>query len=479
MGEMDTGGISNEVGAALPPAAVPVPAVPLPVVSAHELLAWVRPVTAVVALDGTILQISGGFLDQLQVGPEDIVGSYAPDLLTETSRPAAVKLFSQDLANADEYFASFPVEVQGRDGRRHTMDCAPQRCVFGGERYWVIVLIAHSLHSAVTVAHSLSVAGRAAIEIATGSLSHLLVGNDQGATEVVAVLHAPDGGVFTKAELVGGHTAHTEARHALASALSHCVASPHAVWNTVRHGGLVEYPMSAMPFELKAAAAQHGLHSVGIGLVRVKAKSVMAVLLLTATDSIRTGTTHIVAERLLPIFHTSASREVGEAELRRSVEIDPLTGLVNRVGLYRELERTSPEDVLMFIDLDQFKHVNDTYGHTVGDYVLTEVAYRIQEICRSEDTASRLGGDEYAVLICNVDDHTAEIIAKRIVNNVAKPLNIENGPETVTVTVGVARSCGDGAETVDRADQAMLSGKRLGRYRYVFAKGDGEPDTLI
>lgn len=173
-------------------------------------------------------------------------------------------------------------------------------------------------------------------------------------------------------------------------------------------------------------------------------------------------------------------RKAVEAELTYLASHDPLTGLANRALFMERVESalTAARDAestkvgLIFLDLDGFKTVNDTWGHACGDEVLKAIAARLNSVTGPEDTAARLGGDEFAVLCPKVRDadilhHTAECIRAEL----RRPVKLEIGRtfDQLSVSVGVAISePGSGGETLlQRADHLMYSAKRNGKDRVI------------
>jgi diguanylate cyclase (GGDEF)-like protein len=166
-------------------------------------------------------------------------------------------------------------------------------------------------------------------------------------------------------------------------------------------------------------------------------------------------------------------------ELHQRSLHDPLTGLPNR-GLFfdrvghaitRLGRRPGPFLAVLFVDLDNFKGVNDTLGHARGDRLLTLVAERLLTAVREVDTVARLGGDEFAVLL---EDLTAEdaalVIAERAVSLIAAPFDLAGKTVTVGASIGVAVRSDDstGPDTlIAEADAAMYEAKRLGKGRAV------------
>jgi diguanylate cyclase (GGDEF)-like protein len=168
----------------------------------------------------------------------------------------------------------------------------------------------------------------------------------------------------------------------------------------------------------------------------------------------------------------SALTELKE-ELRHQALHDSLTGLANR-ALFAEqvghamhrIERTDGQLAVLFLDLDDFKTVNDSLGHAAGDELLVAVGKRLQGHCRPADTVARLGGDEFAVLLEDIDgSHSATDVAERILESLSAPFWIHGREVTVGASIGIAFDS-DGAtsgEVLSNADAAMYVAKRHGK----------------
>jgi diguanylate cyclase (GGDEF)-like protein len=158
---------------------------------------------------------------------------------------------------------------------------------------------------------------------------------------------------------------------------------------------------------------------------------------------------------------------------------DGLTGLANRAlfdelldATSRRLERSDGMGALLFIDLDNFKQVNDVHGHPAGDTVLRTTATRVQNAVRDADTVARFGGDEFAVLLTDPTSRDAvERVASLIRATVAEPIQVApNIKVTVTASIGMA-FLGRETETADavaRADQAMYDAKQVTHQRFAY-----------
>ena len=136
---------------------------------------------------------------------------------------------------------------------------------------------------------------------------------------------------------------------------------------------------------------------------------------------------------------------------------DPLTETFNRKALEKNLKDLK-DKVIIFIDVDDFKKINDTYGHMVGDRILKELAKIIKESLRSSDTVYRYGGDEFVVVIDNSSYETAEKIAERIKKNVEDKITIESNP--ISISYGISTSPCDVESILKEADERMYRMKR-------------------
>ena len=181
---------------------------------------------------------------------------------------------------------------------------------------------------------------------------------------------------------------------------------------------------------------------------------------------------------LIAVVQDVSERKALEATLLHQAFHDSLTGLANR-ALFRDrvdhaLERCSrePDRIgVLFIDLDDFKVINDTHGHAAGDRVLQTVSAVLLNATRGCDTVSRLGGDEFAVLLERVNQEEGpEVAAQRIVNALARPIEAATG-QRVTVSASIGIALRDNAETRDEllrnADVALYEAKTRSRGRWI------------
>ncbi|MFI8520714.1 aminotransferase class I/II-fold pyridoxal phosphate-dependent enzyme [Streptomyces sp. NPDC085481] len=165
-----------------------------------------------------------------------------------------------------------------------------------------------------------------------------------------------------------------------------------------------------------------------------------------------------------------------ERELTHRAFHDSLTGLPNRVLLLERIERAllrgrreSTLTCMLFVDLDDFKVVNDTMGHSVGDELLVAVAHRLSSVLRLTDTAARLGGDEFGVLIEGArEPGDAEALAAEIVHTLSQPFHLTDGAVSVSTSVGVATvlDSAHAEELLGHADLALYAAKAAGKKRW-------------
>jgi len=180
---------------------------------------------------------------------------------------------------------------------------------------------------------------------------------------------------------------------------------------------------------------------------------------------------------LATIADITSNRTI-ESQLRKIAESDTLTGLVSRSFFEDRLQhaldcsKRHGQVVLLFIDLDGFKSINDTLGHDQGDELLKLAAQRILTVVRSEDTVSRFGGDEFTVILGGMpDEHYATQVAQKIIENIRMPFCLGEQEVFITTSLGIAMgnfNNSNAATLIKHADIALYRAKGLGRNNFQF-----------
>jgi len=188
------------------------------------------------------------------------------------------------------------------------------------------------------------------------------------------------------------------------------------------------------------------------------------------------------------IIRDITSRKQAEERLEAMAQYDTLTGLANR-SLFTErlkhaiknTKRNSNYTILLFLDLDRFKVINDTLGHEVGDCLLVEVAKRISNTLRNNDTIARIGGDEFTIILENVSNSiTGGRVAEKIIKKFDTPFDILGNKLTVSVSIGIATHPGAANSITElrrNADTAMYKAKISGRNKYCYFTSDMDEET--
>ena len=182
-------------------------------------------------------------------------------------------------------------------------------------------------------------------------------------------------------------------------------------------------------------------------------------------------------------LEAALERKAAEDAMLRLAQYDTLTGLPNRMLLMDRLGmllaragRHERPVAVLFMDVDRFKNINDTWGHGAGDHLLREVAGRLVDCLRPGDTVSRFGGDEFVIVLDDLARVTdVEPVVRRVIDALAAPFEVAGGKMRVTASVGIACAPGDGvdAETlVKNADTAMYRAKETGRDTFQFFTGE-------
>jgi len=180
----------------------------------------------------------------------------------------------------------------------------------------------------------------------------------------------------------------------------------------------------------------------------------------------------------IAIFTDITQHKAVEQQIENLAHYDSLTNLPNRILLKARIdyelivtERHKNTFALLFIDLDHFKNINDSLGHSIGDHVLIEVGQRLLACVREEDTVARIGGDEFNILLADSNVNGAAIVANKIITSLAAPILYQTYQLHITTSIGISLypDNGDSCETLSKnADTALYQAKKYGRNQYQF-----------
>ncbi len=253
-------------------------------------------------------------------------------------------------------------------------------------------------------------------------------------------------------------------------------------------------PLAEVFDVMDALTGQHAQNPSALAIEHKKKVRLKGSYILVSRDGAETAIEHSAApipDRLGNIMgavivfrDVVVSRERSLKMLHLS-EHDALTNLPNRLLLNDRLARAiaiarrhQRRLAVLFLDCDCFKHVNDTLGHAIGDQVLKSIAQRVQSAVRESDTVSRHGGDEFIILLSEVDHaEDAGLIAQKIVAAVAEPHHVAQHELSLTASIGIGLYPEDGPDAqtlISRADTAMYYAKSSGRNQVRFCRSDME-----
>lgn len=421
-----------------------------------EVLSSLRPAVVVLDAWGTILQAHGGAENGI-VGfaLDEVVGRNALDLIAPGDTDGMVSIFSDGGKDVTQRFhLPFPVRLIGKSGQIELVEALTTR-VIGDDIRWVVMVTPQSQQPITNVVVDRYLTGADAPQVAA-ALVDRVTGVRAGNVSIEAfVVHDPVDGVLT--EVIAG-----DPTSPLCAAMETAASDPTAPWNLV--DGPAYRLLAPADLPPRLASAAEDLSECDVRVLHRDGQPQLAVVLFGNEPKTLAGSARLVTDRAFDVVAMAQARMESLEILRRAAQLDPLTGLANRSRFAAILDEhaVAPSGVL-YIDIDRFKQINDSLGHTVGDRILVEIANRISTACRPVDEVARLGGDEFAVMLREVDEETAVQIGARVLDAIAEPLPEGLSVDRVTASVGVAVGDGEMRELVEAADHAMLAGKRSGR----------------
>ncbi len=243
--------------------------------------------------------------------------------------------------------------------------------------------------------------------------------------------------------------------------------------------------------ETFSISGQYNYNSLALTLLPIKNpkqdRNIAYVVMYTESDFLdrleleSNYTKLLLLSTLVLLFLFSIYATITQGTLREMAHFDKLTQLPNRAYFYIELtqeikraKRLKKRFSVMFIDLDGFKKVNDTYGHNVGDELLIRVARRLEKVVRDVDMVGRMGGDEFTILLTDIkDDCDCLIVAEKIINILNEDYIISHSVINVGASLGIANypEHGEDLETlINNADNAMYNAKKSEKNRFIIYK---------
>ena len=248
-------------------------------------------------------------------------------------------------------------------------------------------------------------------------------------------------------------------------------------WSKPKQVLLTDSDRAVVPYSGRFLACGHNYVAIIPVVLKESLKGIVLLGSPRQLDMSRTGIGRAIdLSGRLAVALSSAERE--EA-LYRQAHFDELTGLPNRQLLKDRLEqllvqvrREKSSGAMLFLDLDRFKEINDVYGHSIGDVVLTQAAERIVAEVRDSDTVARLGGDEFVVVMPKIENHgSVSAAATRLLRVLAETFSVAGRNHFLSASIGVVvfPEDGDSVETLlKNADSAMYRAKEAGRSRFEF-----------
>jgi diguanylate cyclase (GGDEF)-like protein len=432
------------------------------------VLEHIRATVVVIDRCGLILHACADPRYSAGYSSQQLIGRHATEFVIAEEQAGIASVLSDAAAGSPSTSApsSFPVTINAADGSRQVFDVMGSGFEREGRSGWVLTMVSRNDQPTPHDLLEMIVDRRPLEEIAEAVAKHAT--SSVAGSQVAGYVILHPNGDFPHVVSSGPHRPLNNAVRVLVESRND------RMWREAPPGEPIEMAVVRLPEIVRAAAELEQMAAVHIGRITIDGETEAVVLwFVTATKQSSLGRNSTAARRnILRLLNVAVEHHHSAQLLRASADQDALTGLTNREVFDRALsELESEQATLVFIDLDHFKDVNDTYGHHVGDQVLAEVANRMRTVCRPKDLIARLGGDEFAVLLTNVDRSEALGVAKRLLSAIGEPLPASFGPERISASVGVAHQFGalDPEELLEAADEAMNSGKRSGRDRVVIA----------
>jgi len=425
-----------------------------------DVLRSVRATILVTDRVGNILQAHGGGGRPLGYAPEQLEGHRCIEFIAPEDQQIMAEILGVKglpiIANPEP----FPLHIIGPDGISRVWDCMPGGFVTEETDGWIVTLTCRNEQNPSITAMECFISGGSPLEIAAAVAHHYHENGHDAWRKSALVIHRsshPDGTVsrWRSAQPLAGTDP------ILIEALEECLSDPDAPWNHIEPGAT--HSGSALPEPLQDAAGLAGVPYCTLLASGVGGQADIVFVRLSNFEHQLQGNNRLADQAVDSVLQQALEAERSTLLLDQAMHSDPLTGIPNRLH-FEEVVTAIPDaarHAALFVDIDQFKTVNDTFGHSVGDAALREVAVRLTNACRPHDLVARVGGDEFGIILRDVSDAETQHIADRVRMSMHEPFDLVGGPGIITVTVGIAPPTRNAtlAELVRRADHAMLADK--------------------
>lgn len=430
-----------------------------------DVLSLVRATILVTDRNGTILRAHGGGGRPLGYAPKQLEGHNGMEFIAPQDHQVMADMYLgvarlPIVANPEP----FPLHIVGPDGITRVWDCVPGGFAADDVDGWIVTLTCRKDQNPSIAAMDCFVAGGSPVEIANAVAHRYHENSHDGWRKTALVLYRsirPDGSVAPWRAVQRPATTDQN----LSEALEACIDDPDAVWNHLGPGSAVSG--CALPELLETAAANAGVPYCTVLAAGIGTVARIAFVRLSNFEYELQGNNKLADQAINTVLQQAFEAERARVLLDQAMRTDPLTGIANRLHFEEVVAGTKDavQHAALFVDIDRFKTVNDTFGHGVGDEALREVARRLVESCRPHDMVARIGGDEFGIVLRNVTDNEAHEIAERIRKSMQAPFALDQGPGSITVTVGVAPPTQHASleDLVRQADHAMLADKAISR----------------
>lgn len=430
---------------------------------------------------GTALWASASVEEILGIVAADLVGRSMLDLVAPASLDTAVQALARAVED-DEGTHAGPAAWEGvgpvlelvrADGATISCSIAVATPTRTGLPCFVLQLrradAAHALENAL-----LAMGSDRPLSEVLGAVAHVLRGELPDA-DVVILHHDRHRTHLSTAPPLPGECRDLDLTTEVGDAWTEAVARP---------GEVIERAVEDLPPTIRERARLAGYHwlvLLAVAPVIDDDPTTAAVLSVWSRATFRMHfLNHERVERCGHLMSMALRWEYGRRALQWAATHDGLTGLHNRAAFLTHLHaaggarrRSSDKTAVLYLDLDDFKPVNDVHGHTLGDLVLVEVAERLRAAVRPSDIVARLGGDEFAVLCPGLDDLAdAELLAQRLVAEISEPMRVDGIEVRIGLSVGIATlgaSDDDAERVLNRADSALRGAKVEGKARWQVA----------